>query len=269
MRNYLFKSAGLLLICFAIASEGSLFSQTAGTFSFSVTTTSSGGYTPSHLLAIWIQNNNISGSSTGFIKTKIKYANTSNTNGHLQTWSASSGKNVVDAITGSTLTSHGTVTFLWNGTNVAGTLVPDGVYYTWLEMAWDDDLVLGKTVDAFAFTKGPSYTISTPANTANFLNLSLVWTPSTTGIEGELENNDIVVYPNPSSGLLNVDFKYSLKMCTVDIINGTGRLVYNEKIFNLEPGPRIFDLTGLPAGIYYCTLHMPAKDLVFSIILTK
>ena len=269
MKNSLSGAVKLIMICFAFVCEGTLLAQTSGTFSFSVTTTSLGGYSPKHLLAIWIQNNDISGSSTGFVKTKIKYANNSNTNGHLQTWSSSSGKNIVDAVTGTTLTSHGTITFLWNGTDVAGTLMPDGTYYTWLEMAWDDDLETGKTVNYFAFTKGPVYTSSAPANTDNFQNLSLSWTPATTGIERELKNEDITLYPNPTSGLFNIDFKRSADNCIVEIIDEEGKLVYIDKIVNLEPGTKRFDLTNLPSGIYYCTLHLPEKDLVFSIILAR
>jgi len=248
---------------------GSLFSQTSGTFSFSVTTTSTGGYSPRHLLAIWIQNNNTSGSSSGFVKTKIKYANNSNTNGHLQTWKASSGSNVVDAVTGSTLNTHGTVTFMWNGTDVTGTLVPDGEYYTWLEMAWDDPIPAGKTINSFPFTKGATLFTSTPANTTNFLDLSLTWTPLSTGIEGSMENEDIILYPNPSSGMIKIDFKKSEDECLIQVFSETGLLVHNERILNLQAGTRSFDLTALPSGIYYCTLHLQHKDLVFRIILAK
>ncbi len=119
----------VVLILFLVVSAD-LLSQTTGTLSFSVTTTSSGGFSPEHFLAIWIENN-----SGTFIKTKVRYTNSGDLD-HMQTWVTKSGQNVVDAITGSTLTTHGTVTFLWNGTNVAGSVVPDGSYFVWLEMAW-------------------------------------------------------------------------------------------------------------------------------------
>jgi flagellar hook assembly protein FlgD len=269
MKRNLLRSAGLLLTALAVASLGELSSQTSGTFNFTVTTTSSGGYSPRHLLAIWIQNNNTSGSSSGFVKTKIKYANNSNTNGHLQTWKASSGGNTVDAVTGSTLTTHGTITFLWDGTDVAGTLVADGEYYTWLEMAWGDNLTTGKTVNSFAFTKGASLFSSNPANTTNFLDLALTWTPLSTGIEGSLENEDIILYPNPSTGLFKIDFKNRESNCLLQVFNEAGVLVHNEQIRDLYPGERSFDLTSLPSGIYYCTIHLSHKELVFRIVLAR
>ncbi|TFH34684.1 MAG: T9SS type A sorting domain-containing protein [Bacteroidia bacterium] len=269
MKRNLLRSAGIILISFALATQGDLLAQTSGTFSFSVTTTSSGGFSPRHLLAIWIQNNNTSGSSSGFVKTKIKYGNNSNTNSHLQTWLASSAGNTVDAATGSTLTTHGSVTFLWNGTDVAGTLVPDGEYYTWLEMAWSDNQTTGKTVNSFPFTKGATLFSSTPTNTANFQNLSLTWTPLSTGIEGSLENEDIILYPNPSDGHFKIDFKKAENDCFIQVFNESGALVHNERIPNLQAGTRSFDLTALPAGIYYCTLHLAQEEIVFRIVLAK
>lgn len=268
MKTNLPLSKAVIALLLLIITELTVYSQTAGTLSFSVTTTSSGGYTPKHLLAIWLQNNNTSGSSSGFIKTKIRYSSTGNLD-HLGTWDASSGRSVVDAATGATLTSHGTITFLWNGTNVAGTVVPDGTYYAWLEMAWDDPIPGGKTVNSYAFTKGTSVFNSTPANTANFLSLSLTWNPTTTAIPGILESENFNVYPNPSSGLLNINFKHPEKECYVRIANESGLVTFQEKITDIQSGVKTFDLSHLPSGTYFCTLHFPDKDVVFTVILSK
>jgi hypothetical protein len=211
-------------------------------------------------LAIWIQN-----STTAFIKTKIKYSKNGDV-GHLDTWVAKSGQNVVDAVTGASRSSYGTVTFLWNGTNAAGNVVPDGSYSVWLEMAWDDN---DKTLNSFTFTKGANIFHSTPVNTPNFLSIVLDWTPLSTAIEGIMESKDINVYPNPSSGILNIDFKNPEKECLVQILNESGRLEYYEKISDLQTGIRTFDLIRLQAGIYYCILRFPQKDIVFNIILVK
>jgi hypothetical protein len=264
MKNHLPRSVTFWLFVSLFMISGDLYSQTAGTFSFSVTTTApSGGYGTKNDLAIWIQN-----SAASFIKTKIMYCSTDNLD-HLNTWVNKSGENVTDAITGTTRLSHGNITFLWNGKNSANTLVPDGSYYVWLEMAWDEDMLTDKTVNSFSFTKGTIIYHSTPANTTNFLSPSLDWTPLTTAVEGVMEGKDIIVYPNPSTGLVNINFKQSEKECFVQIINETGRIVYNEKISDLQAGIRTLDLTRLPGGIYYCTLHLPEKDIVFSILLLK
>jgi|WetSurMetagenome_2_1015567.scaffolds.fasta_scaffold04825_3 hypothetical protein len=263
MEKKLFRSVMVFLLLFFFATPDKLFSQTTGTFSFSVTTTSTGGYSPDHYLAIWIEN-----SSTTFIKTKIRYTNTGDLD-HMQTWVTKSGQSIVDAITGASLNSHGTISFLWNGTNTAGTQVPDGSYFVWLEMAWAPSLTTGKTVNSFPFTKGSTPFHSTPSNTANLLSIALDWTPLSTGIEGTLEGKDINVYPNPSKGLLNIDFKHPERECMLQIVNELGQNVHNEKIPDLTAGIRTFDFSRLPAGLYYCTLHFPSKDVVFSIIRAK
>jgi hypothetical protein len=263
MKNKISGIFGAILLFILLTPKGDLLSQTPGTFSFSVTTTSSGGFSPEHLLAIWLEN-----SSTSFIKTKIMYSSNDDLD-HMQTWVSKSGNNVIDAVTGPSRTSHGTITFLWNGTNVAGTVVPDGSYSVWLEMAWGSSLTTGKTVDSYAFTKGVTEFHSQPGNTDNFSSLALDWVPLITGIEGSIDSKDISVYPNPSTGLLNVDFKHAAKDCIVRVVNESGKVVYKENIPVLQEGIKTFDFTRLVGGIYYINMHFPDKDLVFRIILVK
>jgi hypothetical protein len=263
MKIILSRSLLFFSLIFLFTPIEKLYSQTSGTFSFSVTTTApAGSYDSDNLLAIWIEN-----SQAAFIKTKIKFF--TGELDHLATWVAKSGQNVVDAVTGPTRTSHGTVTFLWNGTNVDGTVVPDGSYFVWLEMAWDKSKTTDKTVNSFPFTKGTSAFHSTPANTSNFLSIALDWTPLTTSSDDVLESKDIYVYPNPSSGLLNINFKNPATECLVQILNEAGIIEYSEKLPDLQAGIHTLDLSRLQAGNYYCILHFPEKNVVFNVVLVK
>ena len=260
LKNYL---KNIILIMLLSAAAQNLFSQTSGTLSFSTSTTSSGGYSPSHLLTIWIENANAT-----FIKTKIKYSSPDNLD-HLQTWVAKSGQNVVDAVTGPTLTTHGTVTFLWNGTDVNGVLVPDGSYNIWLEMAWGSSLSTGKTVNSFQFTKGATAFHSNPANTVNFMSTVVDWTPSVTVAESVLENRELKLYPNPTSGLLNIEFKSPHDKCHLYLINIIGKIVYTENLSEIHSGVRTFNFSGLTDGIYFCRLSFPNHEIVFRVIIDK
>lgn len=182
-------------------------------------------------------------------------------------WVAVSGRNVVDAVSGASRTSYGTVTFLWNGTNVPGTVVTDGQYYVRVEMAWDD---ADNTLSSYPFTKGSTPFQSNPVNTANFLNVGITWTPLSTGLEnGTIENQYFNVYPNPTKGLLKIDFKSPLPDCLLQVINESGKVVFNENISALTTGVREVDLTGLSDGVYYCTLRLPQRTFVFSIFKVK
>jgi hypothetical protein len=248
-------------------SSGKCFSQTAGTLSFSVLTAApTGDYFGDNLLVIWLEDN------TGtFIKTKVKYTLDNGVLDHLTTWTGKSGQNVVDATTGATRNGNSTVTFLWNGTNVAGTVVADGIYKIWLEMAWGSSKVIGtgKTVDSYSFTKNTTTSHQAPADLTFFKSVAIDWTPLVTGIEGTLETKDFNVYPNPSSGLLKIDFKQPAADCIVKIITNSGQVAYTERLTDIETGTRTLDLTSLNAGNYLCVLHFPGRDVVFSVILVK
>lgn len=171
-----------LVICFPAL----LFAQTAGTLTFKFTPVSHTGYAGTkNVLAVWIQ------SGTGsFIKTKLRYAG-SITKDHLPIWAVNSGGtsanclsaacNKTDATTGATLSSFTTKTITWDGKNVNGTangtIVADGTYKVTIEECWNHGAA-GKTTRSFTFTKGPNEDHQTPANDANFTDITLDWVPT-------------------------------------------------------------------------------------------
>jgi flagellar hook assembly protein FlgD len=190
--------------------------QTLGNINFSVTPTSTGGYSPKHVIAIWIE----TGSGT-FVKTKLKYA--ASQNGRLISWNAASGGNVVDAITGATQSSYTTYTGAWNATDVSANVVPDGVYKVQFELAWGNNSSTQRSTTTVTFTKGPGADHQT-GNTANFTNIVIDWIPSGIGI---LENNplnpDISVFPNPFSEFSTLSYtvkKAGLVYAAIYDING-------------------------------------------------
>ncbi|MEI7597157.1 MAG: DUF2271 domain-containing protein [Bacteroidota bacterium] len=153
---------------------GLLFSKvnaqsTPGTMTFNVTTTSTGNYSPKHVVAIWIEDAN-----GIFVKTKLRQAVARKQ--WLATWITKSAENVVDATTGATLANHtAPITVSWNGTNVAGTLVPDGTYKVGIQMAWSN---ANGPVSYFTFTKGTTPFSSTPTATSNYTAMTLTWNPA-------------------------------------------------------------------------------------------
>lgn len=263
MKSIIIRFSAILFLLLSFASGNKLLSQTEGEFIFSVLTSSTGEYSPRHLIAIWIENN-----SSSFVKTKIKYSSNDNLD-HLGSWTSKSSSNVVDAITGSTLMTHGTISFIWNGTDIAGNVVPDGTYKVLLEMAYTYD-PSGTIVTSYSFVKGPNSFSSTPADVTNFKSVSLTWTPSTaTLIENSMQNDAIRVFPNPTTGILNIDFKQAVASCNVQVTNDAGIMVFKENIANIPVGIQTFNLSLLTPGVYFVTLHMPANDVSFRIIIMK
>ncbi len=255
------------LILFAIFVFSCLLvvhSQTAGTMTFVVTTSSSSGYSPKHGIIVWLEN-----SSGTFVKTKLKRSANGNLD-HFATWTAKSGSNVVDATTGATLTTHGTLTVTWDGTNVSGVVVPDGIYKIWVEYAWASNMTTGKMVTSFSFTKGASADHQTPANytsgtTGNLTNMTIDWTPTPNAVESVYENSEVSIFPNPMNGIFNVTFKQATN---ITIENALGAVVYEEKI-DPSCNAKNINLSNFAEGIYFINVINGEKSSKHKIILNK
>ncbi len=134
----------------------------------SVVTSSAGGsYAPKHVVAIWVEN-----AAGDFVKTLTVYAGVRASD--LTNWDAVSGGNSVDAVTGTTQSSHGTIYGSWNGTDIKGITVPDGTYRLCLELT---DKNTAGNFSYFLFTKGGTAETQTPANVPSFSSISIKWVP--------------------------------------------------------------------------------------------
>jgi hypothetical protein len=160
--------------------------QTAGTLTVSsITSATLNGeiveFGPDNYTAIWIEDN-----KGKFIKTL--YVTTAGSKkpsrrGWLTEWTLKSASNAVDAKTGATAESYGSIVGTWDGKDVTGTIVADGTYTLRMEIADDADAPHnGKTgvssKFSATFTKGPTASSITAPNVLSFSNNSLQWTPA-------------------------------------------------------------------------------------------
>ena len=265
------------IIVASFFSVSSLTAQTFGTLTFTFTespqaTTYVGN--AKHVLAVWIQTG-----AGAFVKTKLRYAG-GGTWDHLPAWAAqasctggtciSSSCNTLDGTTGATRSAWLTYTVTWDGKMGAaatGTLQPDGVYQIAIQSTWDHGTA-GTALTTYTFTKGPSVDHQTPANTANLTNVTLNWQPSiVTGVEQATSKNaEITVYPNPTSGVFNIDY---MNANNIKVINTLGILVYETKIDELTPGTKSIDLENFANGIYMINVSNKNGSSVHKIILNK
>lgn len=214
-----------------------IIAQTAGTLTVTATTSSAGGnYSPKNIVAIWIEDE-----QGDFVKTLLAYAQTRKT--HLNTWEAAttaagSPFNTVDAITGATKSSHATRSCSWNGTDVSGTLVPDGLYKIRMELT--DKNGTGN-FSTFTFTKGADPENLNPANVPSFSTISINWEPVITSVGDIAGKESIKVYPNPSTGIFNITGDNIEEIYVRDV---AGALIYHGTF-------AVIDLGLQPDGIYY------------------
>jgi len=250
--------------------------QTAGTLTFTFTevaksASSCYNFNAQHDLAVWIQT-----SAGAFVKTKLRYVG-GGTSDHLPTWASnasctggnaiSTTCNTVDGITGATASAWKTYTVSWDGKKGAaatGTLQPDGVYKVTLQSTWNHGTT-GTATTSYTFTKGPNVDHQTPAANTTFSNVTLDWTPNTTGVQ-EITKPEVSVYPNPTNGIFNVDF-YNAK--TIRVLNTLGVVVYEEKVDQISQGSKTIDLSKFSDGIYMISVANEGGSSNQRIILNK
>jgi hypothetical protein len=274
-------------VAFLLLLNGSVEAQTTGTLTFTFNQpkpTSPSVTNNSNIIAVWIE------SSTGtFIKTKLKHVSNS-TADHLPTWAAKSGgiasnamganSNTVSADTGATLKNaavspstfinFGLKTITWDGTNVTGGIVLDGAYKIWVESSWNDNgtSLYHNEIISFPFTKGTSTTSSTPTGDGFINTVTLTWTPTQAGIDNFSNKPEVSLYPNPTNGILNMEFKNEVN--AIRIINILGKVVYNERVTeDLTNSNKRIDLSNLVGGIYIVSVSNDNGTSNYKVVLNK
>lgn len=242
------------LIAFALVLFWSvcLFAQTEGTLTVTATTSSAGGnFAPRNIVAIWIED-----AQGHFVKTLLAYAQTRKT--HLNTWEASttaagSPFNTVDAITGATRTSHSERTCTWNGKDMNGNLVPDGIYKVRMELT---DKNSTGNFSSFNMTKGTNPESLTPANVPSFASISINWVPLQTSVEDRSAESDFIIFPNPSTGIFNIKGKDIKEILILDA---------GGAVIGRASSPSVY-LGDQPDGIYYLRISTGKETLSRKII---
>lgn len=233
--------------------------QTAGSLTFNCSTSApNADYGTKHVLAIWIQD-----AGGQFVKTNAKYGNEDD---HLTSWKASSGGNKVDAVTGATITSYRNESVVWNGTDVNSNVVPDGTYKVFIEMGWGRDKTNDHSVVSFSFTKGTDQVEVTPDGTTNYSNVSLLWEPEVSAIQTQVAKNELLVYPNPSNGLFELEIKKGLTEAKLVVADLSGRVLKQETIAEGFTGIIPLQMTGFKTGIYFVKVIMPQQKLIYKVI---
>ena len=264
MKTFIFKIALISFLCF---SSLSTFSQTAGSlnFTFKCPKHTSGNYENDgrYVLAVWIE------TSTGtFVKTKIINwgGMNSNTGNHLASttgWMTKSGMNTVDATSGATSTNFTSRTITWNGTNVAGAIVADGAYRVAIQETWGHQT--NTVIRYINFVKGTTTDSQTPTADTNFTAISLNWSP-TLATENFSTKPEMMVYPNPSKGVFNLEFKNEVTSITVIDILGKTILEEKNDASNIT---KSIDLSGFVNGVYIIKATNGTEFTDYKVLLEK
>jgi len=270
------KLFSLAVFVSAILFLGNISAQTTGTLTFNFTTLNQG--TSKCVMAVWIEN-----SAGLFIKTKIRYLGTSTTD-HLPVYGVKSGGsasdamagNVVDATTGATRSSStipvawGPKSLSWNGTNVSGAVVADGIYKVWVEASWNDgDPDIHDYINTgYSFTKGTSIFSTVPASDSVLNAMTLVWTPTGLSLDSVYKTK-VAIYPSPSDSVINIVYN-DIPVCRIDVVNVLGQVVKSVKFDSTKSETsKSIDLSGNANGLYIINVATNETSSSYKVILNK
>ncbi len=258
----------LVVIALIVCLSTSLRAQTAGTLTFKIgDATHSSTYSGTkRVLSVWVEYNS-TGTTWTFVKTLFQKGRSVPTS-HTPTWTSASASNVTGAVssTASFAWTAGTLqTITWNGQNVSNVVVADGNYRVAVEETWDHGTT-GTAVAYFPFTKGATASTTNPTS-ASFTNLTVTWAP-TMATEEFKQAPQVVMYPNPSKGLLTIDLKSDVK--NIQVVNILGDVVYNEAIDSTFSGTtKVINLSNFTNGVYIVSVSNDSGTTTEKIVLDK
>lgn len=90
-----------------------------------------------------------------------------------------------------------------------------------------------------------------------------------TGLKNVLDNQDIRIYPNPSSGVItiNANFREPVENGRITIMNLMGKTIFSKPITSRQTSVNEeIDMSGAPDGIYLVSIEVPQGKLIRKII---
>jgi hypothetical protein len=133
-------------------------------------------------------------------------------------------------------------------------LAPDSIYqYQWLDCSNNYSIITGETNSTFAPNTNGDYAVKLIkggcADTSACYNISNV------SIDKPGYNSSIMLFPNPSDGIININFYNTDDLKRICVYNSLGQMVGNAAVVKTQKQYRI-NLSGKPKGIYFIGIEM-------------
>ena len=146
-------------------------------------------------------------------------------------------------------------------TDACSTTTPGVLYQNYMDYSDDKCMVM--------FTAGQKARMqAVMANCVNRLSLNSSTVCATTGIEENVSNIDMSIFPNPTNGELNVTIDLlNTQDFTISVINTLGQTVKEIKQTQSNGGTIKIDLSSNSAGVYFVSLKSKTTSKTKRIIL--
>ncbi|NVO01966.1 MAG: DUF2271 domain-containing protein [Bacteroidetes bacterium] len=88
-------------------------------------------------------------------------------------------------------------------------------------------------------------------------------------IESSILNGNVKIYPNPSTGIINISVNQIESNCKIIIENTLGFRIYDEKFGQISNLLKSIDLNKYANGIYFVKIQVQNSELRYKIVLNK
>jgi hypothetical protein len=154
-----------------------------------------------------------------------------------------------------------------NITQNGATLISSAAYGNqWYEVALG--LLNGATSQTYLPTQnGNYYAVVTDYNGCVVNSDTLQYL--STGIEANALSDNVKIYPNPTTGMINIELNRVGSNCNVIITNIIGASIYETTLENPDGTIKTIDLSKYPNGIYFVGLKTQQSELRTKVIINK
>jgi hypothetical protein len=140
----------------------------------------------------------------------------------------------------------------------------------WIESTWvDSGSNNHQELSSYSFTKGPTSAITTAVGDTYVKSIVMNWTATGLSVNDNVSpNTKVVIYPNPTHGQFNMEFKNEIK--NIKISNMLGQVVYDEKVEQSAAGTsKNMDLSRFENGIYLINVSNNEGTSTYKVVLDK
>jgi len=138
--------------------------------------------------------------------------------------------------------------YVSNNFSIGGTNPPN-------PFADEDPNAIGEVEDGYTFRYNANSISATAATGGNPLG-DPRWTPIGSNVNDITREKEMIVYPNPSSGMVTVEFlSPANNNVRIEVINITGQLVYATERETSAGNSQLLDLQNMDKGIYFLVVH--------------
>jgi len=134
-------------------------------------------------------------------------------------------------------------------------------FYQWVDCNNGNSIINGETNQSFTATQNGSFAVKITQNGCT--DTSACYTVTTVGILENTFSNDIIVYPNPTDGIVKIDLGKTLPEFSVSLTDVNGKLINQTSYKNTKMIE--LNLNAQP-GIYLLTIYSENKKATIRLI---